>query len=130
MRKYIEINEEVLKSIMNGTYVQGSLHYNKQAKRIDFNHYKRKKRLKDKVIAILEHGWLKESPKRVKYYISLKKSIMHRGCVRLLYSRSAKKASTIDRAMKIIPSYKILPTTTATYTAPERVRFQNSLITS
>ena len=75
MRKYIEIDEEVLKSIMEGKFVQGSLHYNKQAKCIDFNHYKRKKRLKDKVIAILEHGWLKESPKRVKYYISLKKSI-------------------------------------------------------
>lgn len=29
MRKYIEIDEEVLKSIMEGTYVQGSLHYNK-----------------------------------------------------------------------------------------------------
>ena len=75
MRKYIEINEEVLKSIMNGTYVQGSLHYNEQAKRIEFTGYKRNKRGKDLVIAVLEHGWLKESPKRVKYYISLKKSI-------------------------------------------------------
>ena len=75
MRKNIEINEEVLKSIMNGTYVQGSLHYNEQAKRIEFIGYKRKKRGKDLVIAVLEHDWLKESPKRVKYYISLKKSI-------------------------------------------------------
>ena len=75
MRKYIEINEEVLKSIMEGKFVQGSLHYNEQAKRIEFTGYKRKKRGKDLVIAVLEHGWLKESPKRVKYYISLKKSI-------------------------------------------------------
>ena len=75
MRKYIEIDEQVLKSIMEGKYVQGSLHYNEQARRIEFIGYKRKKRIKDKVIAILEHGWLKESPKRVKYYISLKKSI-------------------------------------------------------
>ena len=75
MRKYIEINEEVLKSIMEGKFVQGSLHYNEQAKRIEFTGYKRKKRGKDLVLAVLEHGWLKESPKRVKYYISLKKSI-------------------------------------------------------
>lgn len=75
MRKYIEIDEEVLKCIMEGKYVKGSLHYNEQAKRIDFNHYKRKKRMKDKLIAALEHGWLKESPKNFKYYISLKKSI-------------------------------------------------------
>jgi hypothetical protein len=75
MRKYIEINEEVLKSIMEGKFVQGSLHYNEQAKRIDFNHYKRKERVKDKLIAAMEHGWLKESTENFKFFISLKKSI-------------------------------------------------------
>lgn len=75
MRKYIEINEEVLKSIMEGKFVQGSLHYNEQAKRIDFNYYKRKERVKDKLIAAMEHGWLKESTENFKFFISLKKSI-------------------------------------------------------
>ena len=75
MRKYIEIDEEVLKSIMEGKFVQGSLHYNEQAKRIDFNYYKRKERVKDKLIAAMEHGWLKESTENFKFFISLKKSI-------------------------------------------------------
>lgn len=75
MRKNIEIDEQVLKSIMEGKFVQGSLHYNGQVKRIEFTAYKRKRRSKDKLIAMMEHGWLKESPERIKYYISLKKSI-------------------------------------------------------
>ena len=75
MRKYVEIEEEVLKCIMEGKYVKGSLHYNEQAKRIDFNYYKRKKRVKDKLIAAMEHGWLKESTENFKFFISLKKSI-------------------------------------------------------
>ena len=71
MRKYVEIEEEVLKCIMEGKYVKGSLHYNEQAKRIDFNYYKRKERVKDKLIAAMEHGWLKESTENFKFFISL-----------------------------------------------------------
>lgn len=75
MRKNVEIDEMVLKRIMEGKYMQGSLHYNQQTKRLVFTYYNRKKGSKDRLIATLEHGWLKESPRRVKYYISLKKSI-------------------------------------------------------
>ena len=34
MRKYVEIEEEVLKCIMEGRYVKGSMHFNELAKRI------------------------------------------------------------------------------------------------
>ena len=75
MRKYVEIEEEALKCIMEGRYVKGSMHFNELAKRIEFNNYKQKKRVKDKLIAAMEHGWLKESTENFKFFISLKKSI-------------------------------------------------------
>jgi hypothetical protein len=96
MRKYIEINEEVLKSIMEGKFVQGSLHYNEQAKRIDFNHYKRKERVKDKLIAAMEHGWLKESTENFKFFISLKKSI---GIARLVAAMEREQRTACSHLM-------------------------------
>lgn len=75
MRKNVEIDEVVLKRIMEGKYMQGSLHYNKLTKRLEFTYYHRKRGSKDRLIATLEHGWLKESPKRVKFHLSVKKAI-------------------------------------------------------
>ena len=77
MRKYIEIPMEVLERLVDGKRVEGALRRDCNTGQIVFKAYSRKpyKRNKDKLLAMLEHGWLKESPKRVKYYISLKKSI-------------------------------------------------------
>ena len=61
MRKFIEIPMEVLECLLSGKCVEGSLRYDAVTGKIMF--------------ASLEHGWLKESPKCIKYYCALKKSI-------------------------------------------------------
>ncbi len=96
MRKYIEIDEKVLECILEGKYVEGSMHQNAETGRIEFKAYNRhrRKHKPDKLIAVLEHGWLKESPKRVKYYISLKKSI---GTARMI--------SAMEREQRVASSH-------------------------
>ena len=68
IKKYIEIPEEILVSLAEGNFVKGSLHRDKNTGRIVFNAYYLKpcKRKKDKLLASLEHGWLKESPTCIK----------------------------------------------------------------
>ena len=69
MRKYIEIPMEVLECLLSGKCVEGSLRYDAVTGKPGYV------RPKDKLLASLEHGWLKESPKCIKYYCALKKSI-------------------------------------------------------
>ena len=77
VKKYIEVPEEILFALAEGRYVEGSLHRDKDNSRIVFNVYNRKpgKRQPDRVICALEHGWLKESATRYKFFNSVKKSI-------------------------------------------------------
>ena len=77
IKKYIEVPEEILIGLAEGRFVEGSLHRDKITGHIVFNAYNRKpyKRQKDKLLVSLEHGWLKESPKCIKFYCALKKSI-------------------------------------------------------
>lgn len=81
MKKYIEIAEEVLKRIDSGKFVEGSLHRENGTGAITFKGYNRQKpgpRKPDRLICQLENGWLKESPKRYKFYNSVKKTLGHR----------------------------------------------------
>ena len=77
----IDIKEETLQSLRSGKYIEGSLHLQKtnngQGEEIVFNRYNRQKKSKarDKVLLHLEHGWLKESPQRVKFFCSVKKAL-------------------------------------------------------
>ena len=81
IKKYIEIPEEILIGLSEGKSVEGSLRRDKYTGRIVFNAYNRLSRQpgyvrpKDKLLASLEHGWLKESAKCIKFYCALKKSI-------------------------------------------------------
>ena len=92
--------EEILVGLAEGNFVKGSLHRDKNTGRIVFNAYYLKpcKRKKDKLLASLEHGWLKESPTCIKFYCALKKSI---GTARILCAleREQKVASghLVDR---------------------------------
>ena len=63
MKKYIEIEEEVLVRLVEGKYVEGSLHRDAWTGRIVFNAWVRKKpkHPKDKLIKKLPWGWVKES---------------------------------------------------------------------
>jgi hypothetical protein len=96
MRKYIEIPMEVLECLVDGKRVERALRRDSNTGQIVFKAYNRhrQKRNKDQLIAALEHGWLKESPKRVKYYISLKKSI---GTARMI--------SAMEREQRVASSH-------------------------
>ena len=73
MKKFIEISSEVLESIGLGKYVQGSIYKDPETGKIVFKAYNRLRRKKDRMIRELEHGWLKESATRYKFYNSVKK---------------------------------------------------------
>ena len=81
IKKYVVMPEEILVSLSEGKSVEGSLRRDKYTGRIVFNAYNRLSRQpgyvrpKDKLLASLEHGWLKESAKCIKFYCALKKSI-------------------------------------------------------
>ena len=98
VKKYNEVPEEILVGLAEGKFVEGSLHRDKITGRIVFNVYNRKpyKRDKDKLLASLEHGWLKESPKCIKFYCALKKSI---GIPRVLCA--------MDREMKVATAHLV-----------------------
>ncbi|MBO4565460.1 MAG: hypothetical protein J5720_08500 [Bacteroidaceae bacterium] len=79
--KKIEIKNEkdVLNTLKSGRIVEGRLALvttDDGSILIEFAAYNRQnKRSKDKLIAELEHGWLKESPKRYKFFNSVKKTL-------------------------------------------------------
>ena len=98
MKKFIEISEENLKAIKNGKYVEGSLHYDKEAGKIIFKSWNRKspKNPKNRVICYHENGWLKESATRIKFYNSVKKDLGFR-LVNVAMHRDLKDAmSTLE----------------------------------
>ena len=76
MKKLIEISEEVLLQMLQGRCVKGSIHMDELTGRVAFKayHYQMRKR-EDRVIAHLEHGWIKESAQRYKFYNSVKKEL-------------------------------------------------------
>ena len=102
MRKFIEIPMEVLECLLSGKCVEGSLRYDAVTGKIMFRAYNRESRKpgyerpKDKLLASLEHGWLKESPKCIKYYCALKKSI---GVPRIV--------TAMEREMKVAVSHLV-----------------------
>ena len=77
MRKYIEIPVEALECLVEGKYVEGSLHRDAWTGKIVFNSWNRKrpKHPKDKLIKKLPWGWVKESMERIKVYESIPKDL-------------------------------------------------------
>ena len=76
MKKFIEIPFEALERLVEGRYVEGSLHRDQYTGKIIFKAFNRKPRgRQDRLICQLENGWLKESPKRIKFYNSVKKEL-------------------------------------------------------
>ena len=77
MKKYIIIDEEVIERLVEGKYVEGSLHRDKWTSVITFNAYNRqpRKRHKDTLLKKTPWGWLKASIERVKRFSSLPKDI-------------------------------------------------------
>ena len=81
MKKILIKNEqEIMNALMTGRIVEGRLALTttdggKMA--IEFKAYNRKpkKRSKDRLVCYLEHGWVKESPERIKVFESLPKRL-------------------------------------------------------
>ena len=76
MRKYIEIPMEAMERLVVGKCVEGALHRDQFTGQLSFKAYNRQsRRHRDRVIRQLEHGWLKESPTRIKFFNSVKKEM-------------------------------------------------------
>lgn len=77
IKKYILVPESILERLVEGKYVEGSLHRDVLTGSITFNVYNRKprRRIKDRLIRLLEHGWVKESKERIKVYESIPKDL-------------------------------------------------------
>ena len=77
MKKYIEIEMEVLERLVEGKCVEGSLRRDEWTGKISFRAYKRQPcdRHRDRMIHKLEHGWVKESKERIKLFESLPKEL-------------------------------------------------------
>jgi len=77
IKKYISVPEFILERLVEGKYVEGSLHRDVLTGSITFNAYNRKprRRIKDRLIRLLEHGWVKESEERIKVYESIPKDL-------------------------------------------------------
>lgn len=80
IRKFIEIPEETLIRLAEGRFVKGSLHRDLHTGHIVFNAHKwddrtNHRRQPDKLLIETDHGWVKESPKMIKYYCAVKKSL-------------------------------------------------------
>ncbi len=76
MIKKIEVSAEALKSINNGKYVEGSIHMDEKTGKLVFHAYNRKpKKVHNRVVCYLEHGWMMESAERIKFYNSIDKRV-------------------------------------------------------
>ena len=75
IKKYIEIPEAALFRIDNNQYAHGSLHRDPETGKIVFNLHKPRIHRRDRLIRSLEHGWVKESPARYKFFESIPKKI-------------------------------------------------------
>ena len=77
MKKYIIIDEEVIERLVEGKYVEGSLHRDKWTGAITFKAWNRTcpKHRKDKLVKKLPWGWVKESVKNIKAFGSIPKDL-------------------------------------------------------
>ena len=104
-KKYVIITNaiEALTKLKADKRLEGVLFIDKTNGSIKFKAYNRKPRvrLKDRIIRYLEHGWVKESPDRIKVYESLPKNI---GTARMMsvLEREAKEAKNALMEREII----------------------------
>lgn len=103
MKKLIDLTEEVLTRLDEGKYVEGSFHKDQETGKIVFRAYVRTSReAKDRLVCQLEHGWLRESPQRYKFFNSVKKEVGLR-LVSVAMHRELKEAMEtldVERLMK------------------------------
>ena len=76
MKKYIQVLNalELMQRLATGKRVAGVL-YVDESGHLTFKAYNRTQRAKERTIAHLENGWLKESARRIKFFNSVKKEM-------------------------------------------------------
>jgi hypothetical protein len=105
IKKYIFVKnfKGILKSLVDGHYIKGSLYIDKETHVLTFKPYNcsPRQRLKDLLIRPLEHGWVKESPDCIKLYQSVPKIL---GTARILgvLDRETKEAKNALMEREII----------------------------
>ena len=102
MLRKVEVPEEVLARLLTGKCIEGSLRRDQWTGVVTFKAFKRKPRgSQDKVICQLENGWLKESPRRIKFYNSMKKELGRR-MVDVVMHRDLKSAMDVMEIQEIL----------------------------
>lgn len=107
MKKYIFVLNavELLEKLMDGKRVEGVLYVDENTGKLTFKAYNRvaPKHRKNKLIRLLEHGWVKESVERIKVYESIPKNIGTARVVSVL-ERETKEAKNalIDKELELI----------------------------
>lgn len=106
----IEISNETLQAINDGRNLAGSIKLNEPSKGKKsapyvFKQFNRNcQRKKDKLIKVLEHGWVKESVQRVKFFSSVKKALGTARVISVLERETnAAKNALIDRELDFVP---------------------------
>lgn len=77
-KKYVFVMNaiELLQKLVSGKRVEGVLYMDQDTGKLTFKAWNRKSpkhRPKDRLIRLLEHGWVKESEERIKVYESIPK---------------------------------------------------------
>ena len=101
MKKFIEMTEETFVGLMSGKCVKGSLRRDDVTGRVVFRAYHYSEPQQDRIIRQLEHGWLKESARRYKFFNSVKKEIGRR-MVDVTIHRELKAAMTALEVEEIL----------------------------
>ena len=103
MRKFIEISEEVCQLLMDGKYVEGSMHMEKPRKLIVFNNYKRTKPRKYpiEILGRTDFGKVYRTRKRTKWSENMPSDL---GAVRMarIMERDCKQAQQIIATAEIV----------------------------
>ena len=103
MRTNIILTSEAMERLKSGKCVEGSLRMNAETGKLTFNAWKRRspKHSEERIIRHLEHGWLKESAKRIKLFSSVKKELGRR-MVDVTIHRELKTAMTTLEVEEIL----------------------------
>ena len=104
MKKFIFIVSAltVMQKIMMGKRVEGVLYIDENTGRLTFKAYNRQPRDRhERTVCELENGWLKESPRRYKFYNSVKKELGRR-LVDVVMHRELKQAMSVLEIEEII----------------------------
>lgn len=74
---YILNSVELMDRLLDSKRVKGALYIDKSTGMITFKAYNctSRRRPKDRVVLELENGWLRESPRRYKFFSSVKKEL-------------------------------------------------------